>query len=352
MSWFNKTREQPPIKKRHYDAAKMKLINASWGTANFDADALLRASLPELQARCRNAVRNDEYGSKALAMIKNNVIGPNGIRLRAQSTNASGTLDQPAVDAIERAWIDWGRPRSAHISKRFSWIDIQNLVIGSVFVDGEAFVRMHRGTYASDAFGFSIQLIDPILIDVKFDVDKYNGNKIVGGIEYDQYSRPVAYWISKVNPTRTNATYSGTNEHTRVPATEMLHIYVPISADSRRGQPTMVAGLENLHNLHEYKKSALLASKLGAAKSIFLTEDAQGDSLSPEDAEDLESTTDDIINWNVESLTSLPAGVDIKTFDPSYPHQLYPDFIRTNLQAFASACNISYNSLANDLSSV
>lgn len=338
-------------KKRQYDAVKQTLINASWSTTNFHPDSLLRSNLNELQAKCRDAVRNDEYASRALDMVKNNVIGPNGIRLRAQAKNAGGKLDQPAIEAIEREWNVWSRSRYCHISRRFSWLDIQNIVMGNLFVEGEAFIRLHRGSYASEPYKFSVQVIDPTLVDVTLNIAQYNGNTVIGGIEYDRYARPVAYFIKK-GATKGNLTqYNHVNDHERVLATEMLHVFMPMSADAKRGQPKMVAGLENLHNLKEFKRSALMAARLGAAKSIFLTEDDQGDSLAPEDIEEEESANN-IIDWNPEQLTVLPNGVDIKTFDPTYPNQEFGDFLKVGLQAFASCCNLSYNTLAGDLAGV
>lgn len=348
----NKKEEKPQSTQRNYDASKIKLINANWPSINYHPDSLLRADLQTLQARCREAVRNDEYAHKAMLMIRQNVVGPYGIRLRAQAKNAGGKLDQPAIDAIEREWKTWGRAKYAHISRRNSWVDIQNLVIGSVFVDGEAFVRLHKGSYANEAYKFAVQVVDPYLVDAKLNIEKHNQNTIIGGIEYDRYMRPVAYWLSTGSTKGPSTNYTNTSNHERVPATDMLHIFIPLTADAKRGQPAMVPGLENLHNLKEFKKSALLASRLGAAKSIFLTEDDQGDSLTQEDIEDLEDNEVETINWNPESLTVLPNGTDIKSFDPSYPNQMYEDFVRTNLQAFASSVNLSYNSLAGDLANV
>ena len=44
---------------------------------------------------------------------------------------------------------------------------------------------------------FQLQAIEVDELDVTASKPKYQGNRVVGGIEYNQWRRPVGYWINQ-----------------------------------------------------------------------------------------------------------------------------------------------------------
>ena len=66
--------------------------------------------------------------------------------------------------------------------------------------DGEIFLRMLKGS-GVNRYGFALQLIEPELIDERYNDILPNGNIIRMGIEITPQRKPVAYYIRKYQPT-------------------------------------------------------------------------------------------------------------------------------------------------------
>jgi len=342
-----------PKGKRTLDASKVDRFTGGWTGTLTGPNNYLRSDLNVIRARSREAVRNSEYARRALNMYHTNLIGEKGITLQNQSRNRNGQLDRPAIQAIEQAWKNWGRARNCDITKRFTFRDIQRQVVSSLFIDGEAFIRVYRGSSASERYKFALQVIDPALIDPKYNVDKArNGNKIRSGIEYDSMGRAVAYHITQTGNHPYIYSYNGVS-YLRVPAEDILHIFMPDNPDQRRGLPLQTAGLYSLHQIHEYKKTALIAARAGASAMVFITSEDNSDSVAADevyDEDDEESPT--ILEFSPMTFQELPSGSDLKTYDTNYPTGEYVEFIKSHLQAYASAVNVSYALLTGDLEGV
>jgi lambda family phage portal protein len=83
---------------------------------------------------------------------------------------------------------------------------------------------------------------------------------------------------------------------------------------------------------------------MGASKMGFFTSPA-GDGFV---ADDLDGSIP-LIDCEPGTFHQLPNGVDFKTFDTPYPSNEFDAFHKSVLKGIASALNVSYTSLANDL---
>jgi lambda family phage portal protein len=158
------------------------------------------------------------------------------------------------------------------------------------------------------------------------------------GVELDTYGRPTAYWIKdKVNGTAS----------TRVPAQDIIHVFVPEHPEQVRGIPWMHAAMIALHDLGEFNRAALLAARKGAETLGFIvspdgTGVAVADQVEPEPLKISAPGTYDV----------LPEGYDIKTPDYNYPNEVFDPFVKAILRRISSGFDVAYNSLANDLEGV
>lgn len=342
----------PPKKSRKLEAAASNRFTGDWNSILQTPNAFIKYDLKTIRARSRDSVRNNEYAKRALEMYKINVVGERGIQLQNQSKNRNGRIDRPASQAIEQAWKDWSRAHHCDISRRYNLRDIQRMIVASLFTDGEAFIRKYKGALASESYRFALQIIDPALIDPTYSRDVPSGNSISGGIEYDRLGRPVAYHIMNQKGTDNVYTYNG-QTYLRVPADEMLHIFIADHPDQNRGLPIQTAGLLSLHYIHEYRKTALIAARAGASAMIFVTSPESNEALSPDalyDEEDEEGPV--TLSFDPLTFQQLPEGTDIKTYDSNYPTGEFGPFVKTHLQAYASSVGVSYALLTGDLEGV
>ena len=117
------------IKRRSYASASSGRLLAGWMANNTSADAEIKGSLPKLQQRSRQIVRDTPYGKQAVRTIVGNVIGFNGIKMQSQikKERYGKGLDVEKNDVVEELWHDWGRYDSCHTAGRLCWTEIEKL---------------------------------------------------------------------------------------------------------------------------------------------------------------------------------------------------------------------------------
>ena len=233
-----------------FTAATHDRLTASWLAGQRAINDELRGDLDALRARARDLGKNNDYARKFLRMVARNVVGASGFTLQARVQDAPGKPDGLANAAIEAAYFRWARRGSAEITGRMSFADACRVMMIAVARDGEALARIVRGSAAGNAEGFALQLLDVARIDTQRNQAPASGrNAIIMGVEVDAYQRPQAYWLKD----RADAS---TSSATRIPAGEIMHIYVPETAEQVRGIPWMHASMLSMHDLGELNRSA------------------------------------------------------------------------------------------------
>jgi lambda family phage portal protein len=285
-------------------------------------------------------------------MLQANVIGDRGIELQARITDMDGRADTVRNRALEEAWKRWGERGNCEVTGKHTWQSLQALFIKTLAIDGELLIRRVIGGEVAEPFGFKLQLIDPELLDVDFQQILPNGNRIVMGVELDEWERPVAYHLK--DQTIAGQTYSyvyAGSRRIRVPAEEINHVFLLEDVGQRRGLPWLGPALLGLKMLDGYFEAALINARIGASTMGFLTTESIEDFIGDAD-EDPEGGGDQISDMEPGIFKRLAAGEDIKPFDPQYPDGELPLFVKAMLRRLASGLNVSYHNLASDLESV
>lgn len=332
---------EKPRRVRTFGAANIDRLFSSWTTMPYSADSEMRTSLKALRARSRDMVNNNDYAKKFVRMVETNVVGKNGIVMQSQVVNDKNEADELARKKIEEGWANWCRRGNCDVTGKYSFRDIQKLVIASVARDGEVLVRKIRG-YDND-FGFALQLIEADHLDENYNDTLKNGNHVKMGVEYNAWNRPVAYHIYPNHPG--DVTFGHTYaERVRIPAGEIAHIFMDQRISQSRGLPWMHAALTRLQMLGAYEEAELIAARIGAAKMGFFTSDT-GEKFEGDDTEDGKP----IMEVAPGEFDFLPKGYDFKMFDPDHPSTAFQPFVKALLRGIASGLNVSYHYLANDL---
>jgi len=330
---------------RNYAGAKTSRMNTGWDMVPTPPNWHIWQGLQALRARSRQQYRDNDYARKFIAMVKSNIIGPNGIAMQSKVSDPDGTADDLVRNAIETTWKEWSR--FCDVSGRMTLTEMSRLIIATIAIDGECLVRrMNTGS-----FGFQLKLIDPALLDIRFNEVLPNGNRVRMGVETDRNGVRVAYYLIDDSNTNLHQTSYYTGKYIRVPADEILHLFLPEMIDQARGVPWMATALVRMKNLHGYEEAAVIASRIGASKMGFF-KSAEGEGAAPL-ADDEDADTGDFIqNADPGAFDVLPEGYDFTSFNPDYPHQQFPDFVKATLRGIASGLGVAYNGLANDLEGV
>ena len=258
-----------------YDAAATTDANRKhWANADgLSADA---AAAPEIRRILRNRARyesaNNSYAAGIVATLANDVVGT-GPRLQVL------TDDAQANNEIERAFNAWARSISladrlrtmrmarAHSGECFAKLVSNPAVPGPVKLD-LALVEADRVT--GPAWG----TITPDEVD---------------GIVYDSAGNPVAYRVLKEHP----GDRSLNLEQETLPASKVVHYFMPSRPEQSRGIPDLVPALPLFAQLRRYTIAVLSAAETAANFAGTVETDApangEADPVEPMDTIELEA---------------------------------------------------------------
>lgn len=343
----SRTPSRPRGRGRSYDAGASGRLTSKWPSVPVDADEIIRRNLRPLVARSRQQVANNDYARRFVQMVQDNVIGSQGAILQVQAKRRDGRLDMRLNDAVEWAWWEWGRRGNCDVTGRLSWLAIQRLFVATVAKDGEAVAILRYGDTAGP-WGFALQLVDPQRIPVEYDEERLpNGNIVRHGIEMTSYGRPVAYYFRTDDERAGYVRWTG-HRYIRIPASQVVHAFVPEIVGQKRGIPWMSTALLRLHMIGGYEDAALVNARVSAAKMGWLKPDKEsagyaGDGEGDEIAIDAEPGT----------YEPIPDGYsDVIYPDYQYPNGEFGTFVKSCLRGVSAGLNVSYNTLASDLEGV
>jgi lambda family phage portal protein len=331
-----------------FSSADYSRITASLQNESEHIMRILRYQGKALRARSRQLANNNCYATKFLTMAVSNVCGPSPFRLQAKIKSSRGRLDTFANSRIESEWSEWGRPGQCDVSGRWSWSDLQRLVVRSLVTDGEALVRVWEGSDFG-AWGLQLQLMDTDRLDEDKNEELPGGNVIIAGVELNPFGRTVAYHFLKSPPKTWN--HGILREHIRIPAEQIIHLYMPLYAEQVRGVPWMYSAIVKLHQLGAFEEAAIIAARVGASKMGFYQQrpNAAGDLV---EGMSVDARGDTIQSAEPGEFGVVPDGYEVKEWSPNYPDTQVGPFMKSCLRGISSGFGVSYHSLGNDLEAV
>lgn len=333
-----------------FQGADNSRLSFAWATVPLHINRALYQDLRVLRARSRDLDRSNEYATKFMNMVMNNVVGNTGFNLQVQALRTDGKIDQPDSQACEDSFAIWSRMGNCEITGKLSLIDVERLYIRTMARDGEAIVRRHT----AGPFSYQLELVDPQLLDERLNMDLPNGNKVRMGVECNQLHRPVAYYFVRTDTSDPmHFGFISGSDHERVSAELIWHRFIVEEASQLRGKPWMAPVIFRAQMMAGYEEAAMVKARLGAAEGgFFETPDGSGEPLANADEGGEPGSEQLIIESEPGVYRTLPPGYKFTEHKTDYPHEMYADFIKQCLRGFASGTLVSYAALANDLESV
>lgn len=325
-----------------FKGAELSRLWFDWVATPISADQEIYNDFLRLRSRARELRRNHPLVRQYADLISTNVIGDEGLRLRARVRNRDGKLAKNINARIEEAFADWAL--NVTTDGTMGLTDLSHMLIESLAVDGEILIRKIRG-FKANAYRFALQAVDPDLLDHQyFRAPSAGVNEIRLGVEVDDFGTPVAYHLWDRHPT--DLFNSQARKRIRVDARDLLHIYRPDRPNQSRGTTWLNSVMMPAKMLDGYVEAEVVAARTGAAKMGFFEQKADADYTPPREGERL---TMEAVPGQFESL---PPGMEFKPWSPEHPATAFPNFIQSMQRWIASGLHVSYNVLANDLQGV
>ena len=332
---------------RRWDAASPDVVQ-NWVSEVKSINEDLRTQGEALRARARDLEQNNDYVSRYLSLVENNIVGE-GVKLQSKARTNRGKLDMRVNRIIEKEFKNWTYAENCSRDGRLDWADIQRLVVRSVARDGEIVVRIVRGSE------FKIALYDADFLDYQLNRESTKEkNAIIQGIEVDRAGKPIAYYLWNTPPNKVPSIFGmptkspNMNNYERVDAEDIIHIYKSDRPNQIRGATWLAPVMIHLLMLNRYEQAEMRAAQLAASKLGYY-KTPTGDYLDDEENAEgfgLPSSIGGV------GFTELPAGTELAMLDPNHPVSAYSDYVAGVLRGVATGLNVTYHSLSSDLTSV
>lgn len=348
-------------KRASFKASETNRLNSHWSTWRGDINTILRTELRTLRNRSRWLTYNNPHAGSALSTMINYVIG-------------TGMMPQAAVRQVLSVTID-GKKRN-EIVEMSNWNDYmddlfemwaqnvdmnctaddpctfqaqQAMVLRRWFEDGECFIRT-RAVKSWEVIPFASEILLPEWLDES--ITEYNGNDVFMGVEIDKFGRKLAYHFMSADG---DGTLTAGRKTVRVPASDMIHLYVRHQPRQLRGVPPLVASMDRFFHLDEYSEYELIGAKIAACFGAFITTPAgdAGDVTTLGNKTDVTDADGNVLT-TVEPgiIGKLPPGYGVQFAQPQKPGATFGMFTEYHQRAIAAGVEfgLSYESMTRDTS--
>jgi lambda family phage portal protein len=337
--------------RRAYEAANISRLYADWITAySRSADSETRYTLRTLRNRAREQVQNSWCGIRYWQLLGENIIGPDGIRYLAKNVTKEGKFFVAANRALKAAWNEAGRIENWDSEGKLTRIEQLSLAVSNWGPDGEILLRLFRGPDFGK-FGFAVQLLDPDFLDDQLNEEATRSHGLIRqGVEMNARGQPTFYWLFRRHPFDTSTYFAeagNADRHLRVPASDIIHAFIPVRPGQTRGVPHSAAIMTTLKMLDGYIESEMVAARAGAAK-FGAIEDVDPvnapmtrDVNAPQPPMPTEASPGTLVD-----LRGMAAKISL--FNPEHPTSAFPNFTQTMSRFMAIGLGLAYSTLTGD----
>ena len=254
------------------------------------ANAEMLTSFDVVRGRCRTLVKDFSTARGALRNEVNNVVGHDPFRLEMKVGSWSDDgktfkLETKTNRMIQEAWVQAGKKQNCTVRRTMARSELYQCVTASVWRDGFALVRKHRGF--DNKFLFALELIDGDRLQSNYmGKAPQSGNKIRFSIEYDKFNAPVAFWILTRHPGDL-FDYNGDRPNTwreRVPAKDIILINnLRLRAEQDIGFPECDSVIQELHRSRQFDIAHVTAAIKNCVSGFFIKQDYPTGMVNPGD---------------------------------------------------------------------
>ncbi|MCD8366327.1 MAG: phage portal protein [Clostridiales bacterium] len=330
MAWRNAYDEM-----RNYDAGAFGRLNAGWRVSNYSAEATDRTSREWVRARARDLERNSDIMNSVLSAHKRNVVG-SGFQLQAKT-------DRPEMNKeLEKLWKRWCKARNCDVTGMQSLNQMLMMAVVRKKVDGGV---LFLKRYTKDGMlPFSLQMIEVDELDTMQTMPKHKGNRVVGGIEYNSYNRPVGYWIRQYEIDG----YS-LSDPIYAKADDVIFYMSKKRPSQVREMSDMAQTVTRIRDVNEFITAISVKQRIEACLSVFIKKQY------PVSGIGRASGGDNKFSYDGKTLTpgmihEMNQGDDIEVVNPTGQSADATSFVKLQLRMIGAGQGISYEAISRDMS--
>lgn len=318
-----------------YDGAnitrKDTIVKPSNAIAEND-NAMARAMLRD---KARDLEKNSDMVASMIQSITSNVIGSS---LNVQSRSQ----DKEFNKLIEELFAEWCYHENCDISETQSFNEILEMAVTRWIVDGG--IMLVTSIDKASKFGLKIQIREVDDIDESEDTfNVKNGNRVVHGIEINQYGKPIRYYL-KVHKAGTLENY----EVEKIPAKRVHFLWTRKRATQYREVTNLHTSIVSLGDLADFRNALAFQQKAAACTQAFIECDANTMPGRPVNTQDGKRIHD----LQAGTITYLKPGEHLKPFIPVGQAAQADAYVISEQRMIAAAMGLSLESATRNVERV
>lgn len=239
-----------------YDAATSGRRNRAWQEFNESAETTDRYSRDTIRARARDLERNSDIANAVILAYRRNVVGK-GITLQA------ATDDEKLNEQLETIWKEWCRARNCDVTGEQSFIELLRMAVERKKVDGGVLFVYRYSEGGVLPFKLQTLEVDELATDQTEPHER--GNRVVGGVEYNAYRKPMGYWIRQYDLDGYQ-----TQKAVYLPAKDVYFFKSKRRPSQIREISDMAATLTRIRDVNEFITAVSVKERIAACLSVFI----------------------------------------------------------------------------------
>lgn len=322
-----------------YDAGGYGRNNAPWRVHNDSAEITDRSSREIIRARARDLERNSDMANGIISAFVRNVIGK-GYTLQCK------TDDDKLNSQIEELWNVWTKKQHCDVTGTQSLNQLLKMAVRRKKVDGGIlFIKCYTG----GKIPFQLQAIEVDELSLINTAPQKKGNKVINGIEYDKYNKPVGFWIQQYSLDGLTAV-----PPKYYPAERVIYIFDKKRPSQIREISDLAPTLTRVRDANEFIQAVSVKERIAACMAVFVkrqvpTQTGYGRGNS--------ASNDPRMSYSGKSLspgmiTEMNPGDEIQVVDPKNASSDATSFLKTEQRLMGAGQGLSYEATSRDMSQV
>lgn len=337
-----------------YGASYARKALSAWLTSARSADEDIVDNIETLRARSRDLYMGSPLAAGAIKTVRTNVVG-SGLMLNAQiDAEYLGMTEEAARDwerNVEREWRLWAETAMCDVERRYTFYQLQALVLISALVSGDVFVTLPVIKQAGCLYDLRVSLIEADRVCNPQPMP--HTRNILAGVEVGNYGEPIAYWIARRHPGAFLRNLTDSEQSwKRVPVygaasgrRNILHIMCDAERPAqRRGVPMLAPVIETLKQLSRYTEAELMAAVVSGMFTVFITSERPEMMPGQQFGQPID---EDELSYELGNgaIVGLREGEKIETANPGRPNARFEHFVLAVCQQIGSALEIPHELL-------
>lgn len=323
---------------RNYDAGGYGRFNSRWRVFNESAEATDRNDRDVIRARARDLERNSDLANSVLIAFKRNVVG-NGFKLQAKTSN-------PELNALlEELWQEWTKKKNCDVTGTQSFNQMLRMAVVRKKVDGGI---LFKKCYTKDGIvPFKLQALEVDELALYWKNPKNKKNRVVNGIEYNEYNKPMGFWIQQYSIDGFEIP-----EAKYYPAKDIIYYYSKKRPSQIREMSDLTPTIPRIRDANEFINAVSIKERIAACLSVFIrkaipTATGFGRQSGFDNSNKVEYSGKSL---SPGMITEMNAGDEIQVVDPKGAAADSADFLKTQQRLIGAGQGLSYECTSRDMS--